>query len=48
MNKKLPYDKAEIELLILNSNDVIATSGTWDGPLDGENDESSSDNFGWT
>ena len=47
---KQPYEKAEIDLLILNSTDIITSSGggSWDGPLDNGKGEESSDSFGWT
>ena len=48
MDKKFTYENAKIELLLLNSKDVIATSGAWDGPLDNDNGESNNDAFGWT
>lgn len=48
--KKLPYENVEIDLLILNSPDIITSSGGggWDGPLDSGTGESNSDSFGWT
>lgn len=49
MIKKIPYENAEISLIILTSPDIITTSGGgWEGPLGGNDGESPSDDYGWT
>ena len=49
MTEKIPYDTAKIELLNLNSQDILTTSGGWNGPLGGESGGGSNfDHFGWT
>ena len=46
-SKPIPYENARIELILLHTEDLIATSAAWDGPLS-DDSAPNHDSSGWT
>lgn len=46
-SKQVAYEKARIDLILLRTEDLIATSAAWDGPLS-DDSAPNHDSSGWT